>query len=82
MAEDAVRTTILEVLRPKVEQAGLSVEALAEQDLVGLGIIDSLDVMTLIAEVERRTGSAFLWDLFDAEEGLSVSALAAAFQAK
>ena len=82
MAEDAVRATILEILRPKVEQAGLAVEALGDQDLVGLGIINSLDMMTLIAEVERRTGGAFLWDMFDAEDGLSVSALAAAFQAK
>lgn len=82
MAEDAVRTTILEVLRPKVEQAGLSVEALQDQDLVGLGIIDSLDVMNLIAEVERQTGCSFVWDRFDAEDGLSVLALATAFQAK
>ncbi|TPG49305.1 acyl carrier protein [Roseomonas nepalensis] len=82
MADGAVRTTILEVLRPKVEQAGLSVEALGDEDLVGLGIIDSIDVMNLIAEVERRTGCSFVWDMFDAEDGLSVSALATAFQAK
>ena len=39
-----------------------------------------MDVMTLIAEVERRTSYRFVWDMFDAEDGLSVSALAKAFQ--
>lgn len=80
MSEEAVRTTILEVLQPKIEAAGLSIAALGDQDLVGLGLIDSMDVMTLIAEVERRTSYGFAWDMFDADDGLSVSALVRAFQ--
>ena len=80
MPEAAVRAAILEILGPKVEQAGLSIAALGNQDLVGHGIVDSMDVMTLIAEVERRTSYRFVWDMFDAEDGLSVSALAKAFQ--
>ncbi|TPG41884.1 hypothetical protein EAH89_28405 [Roseomonas nepalensis] len=80
MSWDAVRTTILEVLRPKIEQAGLSIATFGDRHLMGLGIVDSLDLMATVAEVERRTGTVFVWDMFDAEEGLSVSALAKAFQ--
>ena len=41
MSWDAVRTTILEVLRPKIEQAGLSIATFGDRHLMGLGIVDS-----------------------------------------
>ena len=79
MSEERVRTAVLELLRPRAEQAGIPMATLGDQDLMGLGVVDSLNVMSLIAEVERATSYGFVWDRFDAEDGLTVSSLVRAF---
>lgn len=82
MPEATIRATVLELLRPRMERAGVpAADDLGEQDLMNLGVVDSLNVMTLIAEVEGASGRAFVWDRFDAEDGLTVSALVRAFAA-
>ncbi|WP_161993739.1 hypothetical protein [Muricoccus nepalensis] len=47
-----------------------------------LGRINSYGVVTLITEVKRRTNFSFIWDVSNAENGLSVSALATGSQGK
>lgn len=79
MPESDVRAAILEFLAQRLSRLGLTGPETEHADLIGTGILDSLEVLALIEDVEARTGRRFSWDLLEAELGLSVPALADAF---
>jgi acyl carrier protein len=72
---DDIRELILELLSPKLGSAIVD----DHTKLVGLGLIDSADLLDVIVSVEQETGLDFDPEGVDLEEGLTIGLLIAAF---
>lgn len=72
---DTIRELILELLSPKIGSAIVD----DRTKLVGLGLIDSADLLDVIVSVEQETGLDFDPEGVDLEEGLTLGLLIAAF---
>lgn len=81
MRDEDPRGVLLGLLAPRLASFGLPATPSDGADLVATGLLDSLDVVTLIGEVEERTGRPFAAERFEAEGGITIGGLLQAFGA-
>ena len=68
-----IRAYVLEHVRERLEAAGLNASDVRDEtDLLGDGILDSLEVLELMAAVGDRYGIEGDWEDYDPEEILVV----------
>ncbi len=77
LSTDAVRELILEALAPKLKSARID----DGTNLVGLGLVDSADLLEVIILVEQETGAEFNPENLDIESGVTLGQLISAFVA-
>jgi acyl carrier protein len=76
---EIIRTTILELLSPRLLRSGLKDGIAASTQLLEIGLIDSKDLLDLILEVEERCAVEFDPEHIDFEAGLTFGSLISAF---
>jgi acyl carrier protein len=80
ITDDAIRQMILDVLAPKLAEAGAR-PIDDDTNLVGLGLVDSADLLEVIVLVEEEAGREFNPEGLDLESGLTLRQLVGAFVA-
>jgi acyl carrier protein len=76
---EIIRTTILELLSPRLSLSGLKNSIDASTQLLEIGLIDSKDLLDIILEVEERCAVEFDPEHIDFEAGLTFGSLITAF---
>jgi acyl carrier protein len=68
ISHEDVRSLVLEKLQPSLEAKGLSAEDIPDNyDLLTEGLIDSMGILQLISEVEKRFGISVDFEDLDPE---------------
>ena len=74
---EIIRSTILELLTPRLSRFRNGVDASTQ--LLEVGLIDSKDLLDIILEVEERCAVEFDAERIDFESGLTLGSLISAF---
>jgi acyl carrier protein len=62
--QDAINVLIKDILSKNLEQAGVSVDEIDDdEDLYASGILDSYGLVDLLSEVEQKTGLEAEWHM-------------------
>jgi len=74
---DDIKAALVSILEPSLRVAGVSVTAVDDEfDLRKAGLIDSLGLIRLLAELERRLGRSIDLSSMDTERLTNIGALA------